>query len=379
MKIAIDTRPVAKRKAGIGQYVFNIVKKLSEIDKENEYILFGGPIKSLGKNFRQKRLIGKIQRIFNTLWKRIYFPPIEWLVGKVDLVHFTNFVVLPTFAKRIILNIYDLSYLAHPEFAEKKNLTLLKKFVPVSIEKATKIITISKFSKSQIIKHFKVPEDKIFVIYPAANEEFKPLSNLDREKVKRKYKLEKDFILYLGTLEPRKNVETLIKAYNELPLIKEEFDLVIAGERGWLYSNIFKLVKKLYLEDKIKFLGYVSDQERVLLYNLATVFVFPSFYEGFGMPPLEAMACGTPVICSNTSSLPEVCEDAALYIDPYNLDDLKEALSKLLTDESLRKKLAGLGFEQARKFSWLDSAKKTLEVYRIVYSGYEKEEWRSKK
>jgi glycosyltransferase involved in cell wall biosynthesis len=192
--------------------------------------------------------------------------------------------------------------------------------------------------------------------------------NADEEKlsaVKNKYGLPDKFILYLGTVEPRKNIDGIIRGYNELRTMNHElgdYKLVIAGGKGWKSKNIYKEWELSKFKDDIKFLGYIDSADRAYLYNLAAVFVYPSFYEGFGFPPLEAMACGLPVVASYASSLPEVAGEAALMVDPYNINDIARALTEILTDDNLRKKLIARGLEQAKKFSWQKTAEEYLEI-----------------
>jgi glycosyltransferase involved in cell wall biosynthesis len=230
---------------------------------------------------------------------------------------------------------------------------------------ADKIIAISRHTKEDMVKYFNVPEDRLVVVHLAHREEFRPIDDTSvLQKVRIKYNLKKDYILMVGSIEPRKNHQLLIRAYNALPgLIRKKFDLILGGGSGWLNTDIFELVKNLRIQDQVRFLGYIPDADLPAIINAATVFAYPSFYEGFGLPVLEAMACGTPVITSNVSSLPEIVENAGIMIDPSSMDELRERLIEVLKNDSLRENLRRKGLEQAKKFSWRDTAKRTLEIY----------------
>ena len=234
-----------------------------------------------------------------------------------------------------------------------------------------RIIAVSENTKQDIIELCGVSPEKIKVIYSGIGRQYRKINNnaggQNFTSVQKKYNLPKKFILYLGTLEPRKNVEGVIQAYNELRIKNRELadvKLVIAGGSGWKVKNIFKEWGKSKYKDDIKFLGYVGADDKAYLYNLAALFVYPSFYEGFGFPPLEAMACGVPVVCSTVSSLPEVAGEAAIMADPYNITEIATAMELILTSYDLRNNLIRKGLEQAGRFSWKKSAEKYLEVFK---------------
>lgn len=217
-----------------------------------------------------------------------------------------------------------------------------------------------------IIRYFKIPENKIKVIYLGVDEDYKPLSETEIRKVRQKYHLNYPFILYVGSLISHKNIPTLIKAFYKLKKYGLPHKLVITGKRGWKYKNIFEIISKLNLQKDVVFTGYVQREDLPALYNAADLFVYPSLYEGFGLPPLEAMACGTPVITSNTSSLPEVVGNAGIMVDPYDIDGLAKAMYEVLTNEGLRAELRKRGLERAKMFSWKKTAEETLNVYKGI-------------
>lgn len=224
-------------------------------------------------------------------------------------------------------------------------------------------IAVSANTKKDIINYLNIQEDKIRVIYEAPDERYRPIRDLSGFRAK--YGLNK-FVLFVGTLEPRKNIPNLIKAFAMLK--RTDYQLVIAGKKGWKYADIFKLVEDRGLNDRIRFIGYIGDEELPELYSAADLFVYPSLYEGFGLPPLEAMACGTPVIVSNRSSLPEVVGDAGILVDPEEIDDIAGAMERLLQKTSLREELSGRGLQQAGKFSWQRCARETMSLYKEIYS-----------
>jgi glycosyltransferase involved in cell wall biosynthesis len=258
----------------------------------------------------------------------------------------------------------DLSFIKLPQFIEKKNYTYLKKNVGPAIGRADVILTISENAKREIVEYYKTPEEKIKVVYlgsPSGVSKIEDKALI--EKVKSKYNILGKYIFFVGTLEPRKNIEGLINAYNLLDKkLKGEYKLVICGGKGWYYDRIFKLVEELQLSDEIIFTGYMNEKEKSCMYSGASLFVFPSFYEGFGMPILEAFVCGIPVITSNNSSLPEVGGDAVVYCEAENIGSISKAITGVLEDGDLQEKLVKKGFEQLKKFSWESSAKTILDV-----------------
>jgi glycosyltransferase involved in cell wall biosynthesis len=227
------------------------------------------------------------------------------------------------------------------------------------------IISISHHTKYDMLKHFKIPEDKIKVIHLAANECYKPLKEDEIYKINEKYSLNHPYILYVGGLEPKKNIPTLLKAFYKLKKHDVNHKLVITGEKRWNYKSIFETIDKLNLQKEVIFTGYIPDEDLPALYNAADLFVYPSLYEGFGLPPLEAMACGTPVITSNTSSLPEVVGDAGIMVNPYDIDELTNKMYKVLTNEGLTEELSKKGLERAKLFSWKKCAEETLNTYKF--------------
>ena len=304
----------------------------------------------------------------------MHYPKIDQLLG-VDLFFMPhlNFIALSGNCKSV-LTIHDLSFLRYPEFFSlRKNFWHQMINVKSLVKKFDQLVAVSENTKRDIIELGGVNPDKIKVIYSAVGEQIKDLKddNSKLAEIKRKYQLPDKFILHLGTIEPRKNIANLIYAYELLQKKSVQFanyELIIVGVNGWKSKEIFKVRQKSNFKNKIKFIGYVDSINKVYLYRLASVFVYPSFYEGFGFPPLEAMTLGVPVITSFNSSLPEVTAGAALMIDPENISQIAKCLEEVLTDQELREELIKKGLARARQFDWEKSAKEYLKIfYQLAY------------
>ena len=262
-----------------------------------------------------------------------------------------------------------MTYVLYPETMDKRNLKRIKDDIVYSVERSDKIITVSESSKRDIIKYLNVPEEKIEIVYNGVHYyEFSGI--LTKEKrlmVRSKYSLPEKYILYMGTLEPRKNIESILESYYVLKKnYASEVKLVIAGKKGWLFENIFSVVEKLKLQNDVVFTDYVDELDKAAIYQMASLFVFPSIYEGFGIPVLEAMAASVPVITSNVSSLPEVAGDAAVLVEPKDINSLAESMHKILSDDDFKLELVEKGHIQAKKFTWQSSAEKLYEIYKSI-------------
>lgn len=375
MKIAINTLSLNRTKAGMGNYIKNLVNVLSEIDKDNTYFVL---VSERNKDFfriRQKNFkiinLGKIvtmdlPRLF---WEQISLP--RFLKkNRIDVLHSPGFV-MPIMSKaKNVLTMADMTFFTHPEAHTLAKRAYFWMFMPISIKKADKIISISENTKKDILDHVKVDKKKIRTVHLAADRSFKEL-NKDkcRKEIKERYDVGSPFILFIGMIEPRKNLERLITAFSELKKKENmQHKLVIVGKKGWKFDSIFKTIKKERLEQEIIFTGYVPDEDLAKFYNAADFFVYPSLYEGFGLPVLEAMACGCPVITSNVSSMPEVAGDAGLLINPESVKDIADAIKKVINDKELQKKMRKQGIKQSSRFSWKKTAEKTLRIYEEVYN-----------
>jgi len=297
----------------------------------------------------------------------------EVLLGNVDVVHSTTFSA-PRFRnrrKRLVATIYDLSFLSHPECHLPQNITHTLGGTRDAIAWADALIAISHHTRQDLIERMGAPADRVVVIHPAPNPQCLRVEDpLLLSRVCRKYHLPAHFILFVGSLEPRKNLLRLVAAYARIAsTLRKDVHLVVAGGAGWLSEDLQPTVQRLGVTEQVHFVGYVPEEDLPALYSLATVFAYPSLYEGFGFPVLEAMQCGVPVLTSNVSALPEVSGDAALFVSPTEVDDIAVGMARLLDDADLRTELRTQGYARAGAFSWERCARETLAVYRRVYGG----------
>ncbi len=366
--IGIDAHSIGLKQGGNETYIKELLKAISEIEHSDfKFLIFLSrniliPSFLLKKNF-------KICRVSKNSFLRFMFElPFKTHINKLDLIH-TQYHLPFMISCPGIITVHDISFLRFPEFFPKHLFLKFKIFFPYSIKKSVKIITCSEFSKKEIINFYKVEPEKIVVIYYGVSENFKPIEI--KENILKKYGIKKPFILTVSNLQPRKNLNRLIKAYLYLLKNKENFSysLVIVGRKLWLYKEIFEEAKRLGFKDRIVFTDYIPEEDLIYLYNLAEVFVYPSLYEGFGLPVLEAMACGCPVITSNLSSLPEICEKAAILVNPYDIEEIANAIKEVISNANLRNFLKKEGLKQSKKFTWKKTAEETLKVYeKVLYN-----------
>lgn len=370
MKIGIDCRIYSSKFTGIGRYVYELVDRLSKLDQENEYVLFfnnpefdkftppnenfkkvlvNAPIYSLKEQTRFLKLLNK---------------------EKLHLMHFTHFNAPIFYRRPSIVTIHDLTISYYPG---KKNKSFLKKLayhltIRSAVSHAKKIITISENSKKDLIKLMKTPEEKIEVIYQGVGEEFKVIDDQARlNKTIKKYNLGDDFLLYTGVWRYHKNLPNLIKAFH---VMRTEFNLpnlklAITGKEDPYYPEVKETIKELGETNNIILTGLISEDELLDLYNAATIYTFPSLYEGFGLPPLEAMACKTPVAASEVSSIPEVCgKGNAVFFDPENADDMAQKIYALYENKDLQNQLIENGLKRVKQFTWQSMAENTFNLYK---------------
>ena len=363
MKIGIDARPL-KIDGGSKVYTLNLLNNL--IKKQN-FILFG--IKKF-ENFQCLNSKIKSNSIFRLYYENIIIPTLIKNY-KIDIFHGTKGAIPITGKVKKILTALDLSFLVFPEYFSKKDKLFWKYIFPIYLRKADKIITISESTKKDLIKYFKINDKKIKTVYLGYSKElFKPKDKgksynqvkrlLEKKGIIINNIKEKKIILNVNTIQPRKNISNLIKAFDKMN--DKNAILLISGKFGWKYEEIINVYEESLNKNNIHFLGFTEDEELANLYNISSVFIYPSFYEGFGLPPLEAMACGCPVITSNTSSLPEVVGDAGIMVDPNNVREIRKQIELVIKNKKLRKEMIGKGFKQAKKFSWEKTARETLKV-----------------
>lgn len=380
MKIGVDIRSLMdKNYSGVSEYTFNLLNSLLAIDTKNEYILFYNSGKDISQrmpkfDYQNAKIIHRRypNKIFNYLMQKcLGQPKIDQLLG-VDIFFapHINFFSLSANCKKII-TAHDVSFLKFRYFFSlRKNIWHYILNVKKIFKKFDQIIAISENTKNDLVEICDINPEEIKVIYSGVSDKYRLITDKDiLNKTKIKYNLPDKFLLYLGNLEPRKNVDSLITAFDNLKNDGElkDYKLVMAGANGWKTDKIQKTWQAARFKDDIVFLGYIDNDDKPALYNLAAIFLYPTFYEGFGFPVLEAMACGTPVITSSVSSLPEIAGQAAVLIDPYKISDLEKSITLLTSNIELRNFYIKIGLIQAAKFSWQNTAKKYLNSFSSFY------------
>lgn len=378
MKIFIEGTPLfSNTRSGVGQYVKRLTEAMQDLRPENDYTVFGFhfitkrklPNDDISTVFSRKYIRLIPGRAYNLLYKKMFKLPIDVLLrSKPDVVLYGNFAYWPLWsgAKSIVV-IHDLGFIDVPDYVEVKNRRFLQKFVPYSVNKATHVVTISDHARRRIIDTYKIDPEKISIVQPSIDHSiYYPRNDEEIRTSNTQYKLPTNYFLFVGTLEPRKNIVGLLDAYAQLPqTVTEKYPLVLVGGRGWADEEIQERLVR-YKDLPIIRPGYVHDDHLPAMISGARALLWPTFYEGFGMPPLEAMACGTPVLTSNTTSLPEVVGESALTVNPFDNDEIRDNIFKLATDDKLCKKLSSLGIKQARKFDWNKSAQQMFEVIDLI-------------
>ncbi|MDW8054065.1 MAG: glycosyltransferase family 1 protein [Anaerolineae bacterium] len=354
------------RSAGVHQYTYHLLAHLAR--ETCEVTAFVSP------NMRLQNEIINVVRsrmpthrpVIRILWEQLFMPLLLQRIG-ADIVHGpVNVLPLGTNVPGVV-TVLDLSFLRFPHFFRPANRSYLALFTRWSVHRAERIITISEHTASEVVQLLGVKRSKIRVIYPGVRADFRPLPASEVEAFRIRKNLPDRFLLYVGTLEPRKNLVRLLRALADFPA-HERPTLVLIGARGWYDEAIFALIEQLGLRESVSFKGYVPDDELPLWYNAARAFVYPSLYEGFGMPVLESLACSTPVLTSATSALPEAAGGGALLVNPEDVEAIAEGLRRLLTDDDLREALRARGLVHAAQFSWARAAAETAALYRDVYA-----------
>ena len=373
MRIGIDYTAAVRQGAGIGRYTRGLVAALAERDRENRYVVFSAgadpPGTAWPENFR-RRALPLTDRHLAILWQRLRLPlPVECVTGRLDLFHSPDFVLPPVRRARTVLTVHDLSFMRYPECSSPPLLRYLMDAVPRSVRRADAILADSESTRHDVIELLGVPAERVFVIYPGAESRFAPGPADDAETaaVLARYGIRRPYIFSVGTVQPRKNYARLIQAYAALRRERRlPHELVISGGRGWLTEEVDAAIASVGPEAPVRMVGFAADADLPALYRAADLFAFPSLYEGFGIPILEALGCGTPVVAGNASSLPEAAGDAALLVDPFDVAALADAMGRLLDDSTLRHTLRARGLEQVRRFRWDESAARLLDVYATV-------------
>ncbi|MFQ6102380.1 MAG: glycosyltransferase family 4 protein [Anaerolineae bacterium] len=383
MRIGIDYTAAARQRAGIGRYTRELIAALLALESVHQYVIFAatGGLDTRSWKLEAERLqvsssqqpaassrfctIPLTDDWLARLWHRLRLPiPVETITGPLDVFYSPDFVLPPTRrATRTLLTVHDLSFLHYTDHFVPKLVRYLSQVVPRSIACADLVLADSEATRTDLINHLGTSPEKVEVLYSGVGPHFCPQSEPGEVKrVRTRYDLdERPYILSVGTVQPRKNYVCLIRAFNQLtnqPPNQPSIQLLIAGGLGWLYQDILAEAEKY--PDRVRVLGFVDEADLPALYRHAALFAFPSLYEGFGLPVLEAMACGAPVVCSNASSLPEVADDAALLVDPLDTDGLAEAMARVLGDADLRQEMIARGLAQAARFTWEQAARQLL-------------------
>lgn len=382
MRVAIDYTAAVRQGAGIGRYTRNLIRALAELDAESLYTLLvvggwgrGDGLGPWPGNFRV-RSIPFTDRVMNIIWQRIRVPlPVQTFTGRIDLLHSPDFVLPPAGRTPALLTVHDLSFLRVPHFFVPGFRDYLEGAVSRSICRADHILADSESTRSDLVELMGVSQHKITVVYPGIEARFARVQDQgELAQVAARYRLPKRFLLGLGTLQPRKNFEGLIHAFDQLLASASgrqelaDLHLVICGGHGWMYEGLVDRAAHYGLSTRVHFPGYIRDEDLPALYSLASVLAFPSWYEGFGLPVLEAMACSTPVVAADNSSLPEVVGRAGLLVDAGSADQLADALQRLLTDPELVNVLTSEGRRQAGNFTW-DRAARQLRALYVRFGG----------
>jgi glycosyltransferase involved in cell wall biosynthesis len=374
MRIAIDYTSAVRQAAGIGRFTRGLVSAAIQMDHGNQYVLLvaGGesqPPSSFpfAANVTYRPMPAS-DRALAILWHRLRLPLFAdaW-AGGADIFHSPDFTLPPLWRARGILTVHDLTFMHYPEYAPPGLVNYLNAAVPRSVRRARLVLADSESTKRDIVELLGTPPEKIRVVYAGVGPRFQPVSDSTiLDEVRARYGLAWPFVLTVGTLEPRKNHLRLIRSFAQILPAHPDLRLVLVGGKGWLYEDVQAEVSRLNLQDRVVFPGFVTDPDLPAVYSLASIFAYPSLYEGFGLPVLEAMACGTPVVCSNASSLPEVAGDAALLVDPTDEDALARALAHALDDRHRRQAMQTLGQAQAARFTWPAAARNLLNAYQEV-------------
>lgn len=366
MRIGVDLSAIQSTKSGVDWYTHHIIKEMIRlVGPEERLYLFSnretGFEEEAAANDKVTLVRSRVR--YQEPWRQLFLP-LLLKRHRIDVCFFTNFVISVLSGCPMVLTIHDFSFKLFPRTHSLRNVIWARSLVPVSVRRCRRIIAVSNHTKLDLLRLMNVNQDKVAVVYEGAAAQFVPEPEPGDADVLAGYDIRQPYVLYVGTLEPRKNLITLVKSFNEVAEKVEDVQLVLAGRRGWMAQSIFDEIKERELLPRVRITGYVPDGHLAALYRQAAAFVYPSLYEGFGLPPLEAMASGTPVIVSQSSSLPEVIGDAGLYINPLDAGELAAAIEKVISDGDLSASLVAKGLEQAGRFSWRRAAEETMEILR---------------
>ncbi len=374
MRIGINAQLLAfgqdYRHAGLSKYIYHLLQHLPLVDAANEYVYFMGP-GPRPPDFAAAPNVRVVETHLPTrspewriLWEQA-IQPLSLRRHRIDVVHAPVQVLPYLHRSRAVVTVHDLAFMLFPERYHSAKQRYLRHLTAASVRRAARVVAVSTNTKADLVRLLRVPPERIVVVPNGVDERFQPVDPAVVRAFRARQQLPERFVLYVGTLEPRKNLPRLVEAFARC---REQIDarLVIGGSQGWMFAEVFALIERLHLQEHVLLPGYLAEDDLAAWYAAADLFVYPSLYEGFGVPPLEAMAVGTPVVASNTSSLPEVVGDAALTVDPTDVEALAAAMVRGMTDEPLRERLRAAGRERARGYSWRAVAKRMAEVYQQV-------------
>ena len=370
MRIGIDAQLLGGCESGVEVCIRNLIRGLALADAENEYVIYtqrGIPPLDVGENsrvtIRHTRWPNRF-RPARILWQQAALPHILSRDG-IDLLHAPGYVMPRICPCPALVTVYDVIAIKFPELCKRTNALHYGLMLPRTLRRAARILAASERTRDDLVALLDADPERIEVVYPGVDEAFQPVEDPERlAEVRTRLGLPERFILFVGNIEPKKNLPTLIRAFALLKRHRRiPHRLVIAGKKGWKCGDVFRAVRDEGLESEVIFPGYVPLENLPALYSMAELFAFPSLYEGFGLPPLEAMACGTPVVASNAGALPEVLGDAALQVDPLDVDALQKVIHKILTNQFLRRHLSEAGRKRAARFTWAENARKTIAAY----------------
>jgi glycosyltransferase involved in cell wall biosynthesis len=367
LKVGFDATPLLGQRTGVGNYTSRLLAALIRTRPEWEFLLYSNrPIEPLEPGLLRSTPIYQPSLRKRLLWMHFVLPTVIRR-SQPQLCHFPNAMAPLRQQKPFVLTIHDASLFLHSNYHPLARLLSIRLSLPYLARHASAIVTDSNDARDDLIRILKLPPAKVHVIYGAASSEFKPEAIQSRKDALRsKYGLPDQYLIFVGTLESRKNLVRLVRAVDQVRNAGFTHRLVIAGAAGWMSGRLYEEIDRLDLKDWVKIVGYVPDMDLPGLLSMSTLFVFPSLFEGFGLPTLEAMSCGTPVLTSDESSMPEVCGDAAHYVDPEDEASIAEGIMTVLRDEEYRQELSRRGLERAKLFSWDRAARETIDIYQKV-------------
>lgn len=379
MRIAIDYTPAIWQNAGIGRYARELVHAIIAQDADHEYRLFYAAwgaraarphnLAALHELLDRHRNVRAVpihlpERRLTQFWHRARVPmPVELFTGRVDLVHEPDFVPPPSLAP-MMMTVHDLSYRIHPECALPSVARYLNAAVPRALRRAAVILADSQATRCDLERFLGVEPDRVAVVYPGVGAQFRPMARQEVEPVRERLGLPERFLLFVSTIEPRKNLPRLLQAYAMLDPASTP-PLVIGGRRGWMFEPTFAAIEQFGLAERVRLLDFVSDNDLPALYNLAWAFVYPSIYEGFGIPAIEALACGTPVLTADNSSLPEAVGENAVLVEAGSVASIAAGLRRVIDDADLRERVRTAGPLHTTQFRWDTAARHVLDLYHL--------------